>query len=503
MKNIFIKALAGVALTMSVTACGDKFLETPIYNAVDLETGLSTPSSIGYALNGAYYRLSQYYFAGTYTVMMGDVISDIAYWNGKTGHWNTLYTCNYLDTDTYLSYMWQMGYKVVDNSARIIKACNELIPEVSSDEAAQLERYKAEAHALRAYAMFLMTNIYGHQIKVDGQDFSGEPGVVVVNEPVEAFSEVSRNTVGECYAQILSDLNASIAAFDAAGSWSRSGEVFTPASVNGLMARVKLYMEDWVGARDAAAKAISISGVTELATTDDSYESLYASQWSNDESLFFLALDSKTNWSANSSGTMWTTYSFSPSPYLVSLYADTDVRTSIMYWTNQGGTEYADYGSTVPYFGGGKYGAGSFDAVTGGNPAVQTNYLINAPEMFLIQAEANLKLGDEAAAKAALLTVAKRNTAITSVGDLPSGASNVMSFIRDERARELFQEGHRLWDLRRWNVTTNLYANKAPEIAYSIKNVQLGNLVLPVPQSEINAGFGVQQTPNWSATRPK
>ena len=103
MKNIFIKALAGVALTMSVTACGDKFLETPIYNAVDLETGLSTPGSIGYALNGTYYRLSQYYFAGTYTVMMGDVISDIAYWNGKTGHWNTLYTCNYLDTDTYLS----------------------------------------------------------------------------------------------------------------------------------------------------------------------------------------------------------------------------------------------------------------------------------------------------------------------------------------------------------------------------------------------------------------
>lgn len=505
MKNIFIKALAGVMLTFGASSCGDKFLDTNIYHAVDLETGLSTPSSVGIALNGAYYRLCQYYFAGNYAINIGDILSDISYWNGSTGHWSNIYTCNYTDTESYLRYPWQYGYMVVDNSARIIKAVDELLPDATGDDVAELQQYKAEAHALRAYAMFYLTNIFGHQIKVDGQDFSGELGVVIVNEPVEAFADVQRSTVGECYTQILSDLNASLAAFQAAGSYDKSGQVFNPTSVNGLMARVKLYMEDFDGAISAATQALSLAGISELAYTAADYTDLYGGLWSNDESLFFLALDSKTSWSANSCGTLWTTYSFSPAPYLVNLYAKTDVRTSIMYWTNQGGTALADYGAATPWYGGGKFGAGSFNAVKGGNPATQTNYLINAPEMFLIQAEANIRKAspDEAAAKNALLVVAKRNTAIASVSDLPSGKDAIMSFIRDERARELFQEGHRFWDLRRWGVSTNLYAFNAPNVEYTFNNIVVSNVLLPVPQAEINANFGVVQTPNWAATRPQ
>lgn len=504
MKNIFVKALAGIMLTVGATSCGDKFLETKIYDAVDLDTGLSTPTSIGYALNGTYYRLCQHYFAGNYAMNFGDIISDIIYWNGNTSHFNSIYTCNYLATDSYLSYIWQYGYKVVDNSARIIEACDELLPEATSAEAAELQRYKAEAHALRAYAMLYMTNIYGHQIKVDGQDFSSEIGIVVVDEPIEAFSMVARNTVGECYAQINSDLNASIAAFQAAGSSSSSYEVFTPASVYGLMARAKLYQEDWAGAADAAKQALALAKITSLTNDVDEYGALYSSTWSNDESLFYLALDSKTSWSANSCGTLYTTYCYSPSPYLLSLYGENDIRTSIFQWTNDGGTAYVPYGASVPYFGGGKFGFGGFDAVTGGNPSTQTNYLINAPEMFLIQAEAAVKQNQVPAAQTALLEVAKRNLDITSVSDLPSTADALMSFIQDERARELFQEGHRLWDLRRWGKTAvGVYAYGAPAINYSIPNVNLSNLVFPIPEAEINAGFGVEQTPNWAATRPQ
>lgn len=496
MKNIFIKALAGVMLTAGATSCGDKFLETDIYNAVDLDTGLSTPTSIGYALNGAYYRLSQYYFSGNYANNIGDIMSDITYWNGKTNHFNSLYSCTYVDTDLYLSYIWQVGYKVVDNSARILKAIDLLLPDANAADAAELQRYKAEAHALRAYAMLYMTNIYGHQVKVNGQDFSNELGVVVVNEPVEAFSEVKRNSVGECYTQILNDLNASLTAFQAAGKWSRDNVVFTPASVYGVMARAKLYLEDWAGAADAAKNALSAAGISDVASTEAAYEALYQGKFSNSESLFYLALDEKTSWSANSSGTLYSTYNYSPSPYLMNLYGENDVRTSIFSWLNEAGTEYVPYGSTMPIFGGGKYGLFS-------NPSTQTNYLINAPEMFLIQAEAAVKQNDVNTAKAALFTVAKRNQDITSVNDLPGTADALMSFIQDERARELFQEGHRLWDLRRWGKTTNLYAYDAPNVNYMFKNIVVSDVILPIPDSEINAGFGVEQTPNWAATRPQ
>ncbi len=269
------------------------------------------------------------------------------------------------------------------------------------------------------------------------------------------------------------------------------------------MARTKLYLEDWAGAADAAKNALSAAGISSVASTEAAYDALYQSTYSNSESLFYLALDVKTNWSANSCGTLYTTYNYSPSPYLMSLYGENDIRTSIFNWTVEGGTEYAPYGATTPIFGGGKFGFGNFDQVRGGNPAVQTTYLINAPEMFLIQAEAAVKQNDVNTAKAALFTVAKRNQDITSVNDLPGTADALMSFIQDERARELFQEGHRLWDLRRWGKTTNLYAYDAPNVNYMFKNIVVSDVILPIPDSEINAGFGVEQTPNWAATRPQ
>ena len=173
--------------------------------------------------------------------------------------------------------------------------------------------------------------------------------------------------------------------------------------------------------------------------------------------------------------------------------ADTDVRASIWSWSAD---SYGDI-----YFDSGK-----FSAFTYGNPAVGTNYLINAPEMYLNQAEGYLRQAtpDIASAQNALLVVAKRNTAITSVADLPSTADDLMKFIQDERARELFQEGHRLWDLRRWDITANLYATGDwDEIKYMINGFKVSDCVYPIPNDEINAGFGVKQNEGWFNTFPE
>ena len=124
------------------------------------------------------------------------------------------------------------------------------------------------------------------------------------------------------------------------------------------------------------------------------------------------------------------------------------------------------------------------------------------PEMYLIKAEANVQLNKLNEAKEALLVVAKRNLDIKSTNDLPSKKENLMSFIKDERARELFQEGMRLYDLRRWNERVSVYANSAPAIKFTYTNYEISNLVFPIPSAEINAGFGVTQN-NWTNTLPK
>ncbi len=55
------------------------FLETDNYKGVDLEGGLNTVTNVSTALNGTYYQLFYYAFAGNYALAIGDIPTDITY----------------------------------------------------------------------------------------------------------------------------------------------------------------------------------------------------------------------------------------------------------------------------------------------------------------------------------------------------------------------------------------------------------------------------------------
>lgn len=492
MKKLILKTFAIFALASGVVSCGNDFLETNYYKGIDTDTGLGSVANIGTALNGTYYRLFHYAFAGNYAITIGDVASDLSYWNNETGHWDDIYTFKYTDTDNYLSAIWNYGYKVIDNSSRVIKAGKAIIGSVSEADKVVLNVYMAEAYAMRGYAALMLTNIFGHQIKVNGTDYSDKPGIVVVDEPVKPYTNVSRSTVGKSYEAIIDDFNAALQHFTDAGTDRGSLQYFNVAATYGLMARAQLYMEDWENAATNAQNALTAANITTLAYTADAYAALYASETSNNESMFALAITASNNWSANSCGTLWSTYNFSPSPKLQAIYGANDCRKSIMSFASTSTAQ-------VPV-----YNSGKFAHPSSGNPAYATNYIVNAPEMFLIIAEAKANVGtDLDGAKEALLTVAKRNADIKTVADLPSSKEDVLAFIKDERARELFQEGFRLYDLRRWDVKADLFATSAPAVTFTYTNFDIANLVFPIPSDEINAGFGVEQNDGYADTMPK
>lgn len=491
MKKSYIKALAALMITGALTSCGSDFLDVEIPNGVDLDNGLTSVDNIGYALNGTYYRLYASQMFGNYASNFGDVASDLTYWNGQTSHFQNIYNFHPTESDTYLTNMWNYGYKVIDNSARIIKAGNELLnTDLTPSDRTYLQMYLAEAYGLRGFATLTLTNIFGHQYKVAGQDFGSHPGIVIVGDPIAAGSQVERASVADCYAAIIADLQQSIDLFNQCGQDKDSRVYLSEAAVHGILSRAYLYAENWAGAESEARAALSKGGISTLHYTDAEYLGLYSNQFSNSESLFYLAITPSNNFSANSSGTLYTTYNYSMSPYLQSLYADTDVRKAIQTW---GSASTA----SSPVYGGGKYmGYGSPR-----NGAYATNYLVNAPEMFLNIAEAAAMQGNAAAAAEALLVVAKRNTAITSTDDLPATTDGILSFLKDERARELFQEGFRLWDLRRWDVEANISAVNAPAIQYEYK-WKVSQCVYPIPVGEINTHAGVAQTEGWNHTFP-
>lgn len=493
MKNIILKSVIGMACVAGITSCGDKWLETDYYAGVEAEGALTNPTVIEYALNGTYYQLQTYYFAGNYATLIGDIASDITYWNQATGHFNQIYQFIYQDTDTYLGYIWEYGYKVVDNSARIIEACEELIPNATEDDEIYLLLFEAEARCLRAYANLAMVNVYAHQAMVNGTSYLSQPGLVIVETPVPAFTEVKRSTIGETYDFIIKDLKTAINYFETIGGDREDPNFMGLAAAYGLLARANMYLENWTDAAAAAQNAIAVSGVDELAYTPGEYMALYAGGNSNWESFFTLGLNSQTSWSANSCGTLFTTYGYSASPYLFSLYGADDCRQSILYWDL---TET----NPTPYdlnFSGGKFGY-----YGGSNTSYATNYVINAPEMYLIEAEAYAKQNKISDAQKALYVVAHRNPAITAPGDLPASQSGIMEFLYNERARELFQEGFRFWDLRRWNITCNLVGDNAPAINWRKNNVKVSDVVFPIPADEINAGYGVEQNSGWASSRP-
>lgn len=488
MKSNILKLFAILALGVSVNSCGDDFLETDNYKGVAIETCLSNADAIANAVNGEYYWFHNYRFAGNYALNIADIPTDIAYWNTMTGHFDDIYTYTFTDDDGYLYGIWNYGYKVVNNSARAIKAAKSLYDAATESDKKTLDVAMAEAYALRAYAYLTMVNVYGHQVKVDGQDYSSQPGLVLSDEPIETFVDVTRSTVGETYTALVSDLKNAIAHFDAAGTDRGENVYFTKAAAEGLLARAYLYMENFDDAYSYAQKALDDSGISTLAYTEKDYKSLYNTTGSNTESLFYLAITASDNFSANSCGTLWTTYGYLPTKKLQNLYGENDCRKTIFGFNVSSGAEYFTGGKFIDY--------------ASGNSAYATNYLINAPEMYLIQAEAKLRgSNDLDAAKKALLVVAKRNADIQSEADLPATKDALFSFLKDECAREKFQEGHRLWDLRRWNEKASVYAYGGEDEKFTYTNYEIAKLVFPITVDEINAGFGVEQN-DWSNTLP-
>jgi hypothetical protein len=114
--------------------------------------------------------------------------------------------------------------------------------------------------------------------------------------------------------------------------------------------------------------------------------------------------------------------------------------------------------------------------------------------MYLIVAEAKAELG-ESDALDYVWEIAKRNADLQKSG-IPTDKNGLLNFISVERRRELFQEGHRWFDLRRTGeLMTRVGGN------YPVTNWDASKFVYPIPSQEVNAS-GIAQNDGWSNNLP-
>lgn len=112
-------------------------------------------------------------------------------------------------------------------------------------------------------------------------------------------------------------------------------------------------------------------------------------------------------------------------------------------------------------------------------------FVIRLAEMYLIQAEAQLALGNTAAAAAAINTIRTRAALPGKTAQMQVTAGQInLDFILDERARELAGEQLRWFDLKRTGKLLDRVKAWNPDAAAFIQSF---HLLRPIPQRQLDA----------------
>jgi starch-binding outer membrane protein, SusD/RagB family len=315
---------------------------------------------------------------------------------------------------------------------------NKILANVKADETnAEILQAKGEALFLRAYVYFNMTRIYG---KPYSQDAANSPSVMLVTTDNNgtAFAP-ARSTVKQVYEQVISDLQTALPLLKAQKTNSFASRYATFA----MLSRVYLYMGGTFSAPDVEANkkareyadSVILRGgynllqgaaYTSYYSTDapGNKEDIWAinTQYANGLISNLYAMPSQINYSGGL---------YRPSPDLLSLYRDTDLRKKFFVKNVTPGNPNDTLASV-------KYMLG-YVSLYSPSP----NRYLRLAEVVLNRAEAAVKAGDNAAALIDLNAIRSR----AGIGDTSNITGQpLFNEILKQRRMELAFEGHASYD---------------------------------------------------------
>lgn len=458
-----------MAALLTLVSCGD-FLEdysqdtAYVRNYTDLDELLlgggyiptGTPTNIA-ETEGLYVGQQAYYYP--YIHLMAD---EVDYNRTPTTEANT--TNGYPAEKFFGYYTWQQIVGITSDGTEIqaedadwkrlynhINICNTIIASIDDMDAKvseQLEkqRVKGEAYFLRGAYYFVLANLYG-------KPYNPSTAATDLAVPVKLTEFIEdktfqRNTVKEVYQQVLSDLKEADKLLE--GTTRKSYYRANQTAARLLLSRVCLYMQDWSEASRYAQLVIEAN--------DNSLADLNTMT-----AAYFLNADlSEVIFTMGNGGLRRTINSgqraFSITPEFFSLYADDDLRKT--YFVRQNAQyNYPEYVK-----------GGSLTDLS--RSSLSNNFLLRSAEAYLNLAEAAAYSGDETTARKALSDLRKKRVSADSYTDVSLSSDELISFIRDERARELCLEGHRWFDLRRYAVNSVLPYTKTIRHNYTQGSLQ-------------------------------
>lgn len=477
MKLSYIAPLFAAAIML-----GSCSLDAEIYDEKDGATAYTSMKDVSNALNGTYHNLGRAGFLGNFAVSLGDMCSGISIASASTGHLYAFSTYTFSGTDQEIEALWQSGYKVITSATDAISSARKLQEEgvILPSEEEDYHSTLAQLYGLKTLANYYLTGYFALPYS---ESTKSAPGIILVGETAPApFAHVSRASVGEVYAAMKTDIATAEREYAAAGDMMKHAPYYlSQAALQALKARVYLATADYATAKAAALCALDLQGSGSGRGDDnvpsaDEYLDFWGNLAANAEDIFTIKKAADDDLSANALYTLYYSYSAGIQDWVVNLFDKTDIRTALFT------PRLLDAGVSTLKF-------------TGKTQASTTNIpVFRKSEMSLIVAECEAREGNLDAARDYLFYTAKRNLALTSPDDLPADRDGILDFIVAERVREFNAEGHYYFDARRMGLKVS---------TGSFSNWDISRFCFPIPEAEINAGFGCEQNKDWSDNLPR
>jgi hypothetical protein len=447
----FLICLSFVALV--VASCNKKLDVLP-QNTVPSEE-IKTEDDVRAVLFGGYSTWQNANAYGEKYNTFGELLSeggDIA-WEGTFQTYGRVVNNAQVTTDPEIYQIWA-------NSYHTIATANVVLSKLDILSGAEKTEVEGEAKFLRGVTYFNLVNFFALPYSAG----TTNPGVPVILQPVEGYEpardKLPRKSVGEVYAQIVSDLE------DAADKLPESSENFRADRYAALafLSRVYLAQANYAGARDAADEVIE-SGNFSLAST---FDKAFNNASNSPEDIFAIQQTSQSN-SGTSNFGMTTFYSSDPigrgeiqiTDAHIAKYDAPDARGDFFYdGSSISGadgkftTKYRDLYRAIP--------------------------VVRLAEMYLTRAEANRRLGTTVGA-----TPADDVNEIRDRAGLAPVATVSIDDILKQRYLELAFEGDRFFTVKRLKLTIGSIPWDHPK------------MILPIPQREIDLGNALPQNQGY------
>lgn len=380
------------------------------------------------------------------------------------------------------AYAWTFYYQMIHNA-------NEIIVNIDGSEGPQevKDNIKGQATFYRAFAYFKLSQLFQFTIGVVGGNV---PGLPIYTEPTQVGNP--RASLGAVYEQIHSDLTQAEALLAPLDGQRVDKSDINIDVVNGLIARVALFEEDWPTAADYANRARQNYPVMVMGQVNNGFN-----DWNNVEWIWGSKLvEEQTNNTHSFIGQIDVdagVYAALGQQKLINtlLYqhiGDDDVRKGWWYASRQG--------SYLPY------NQKKFRVRTPGTFANDMVYM-RASEMVLVEAEARANLNDVAGA-AQVLEELMSNRDPNFVA--PNTKDALLKEIWYQRRIELWGEGFRFPDIKRSATFAYLTENEKGlhREGTGIREAVVGSVVTitdaldarflyRIPSSEINTNPNMSQ----------